>query len=221
MSIEHLLPYTDALPYYDQEIDKLEGMRDLVDAEIEKEKTHLSYDPMTLLPQAYAVPSFLSEEMQRADRGERYNAIDTKRYQAQPPEAGHKAAEQEWEQSIQCAETQLGHMEVRAKNIELLRRYGANVWRLHNYNQEGMLQLQTRAEQQAEEACTEVNRSRKQAQLAVGEKLAKLQSRWAALVSKNLSIRAANLTAEVETAEYRKRARVLEQKLREMDANLA
>ena len=71
----------------------------------------------------------------------------------------------------------------------------ANVWRLHNYDQEAMLQLQTQAGKTVEETTTEVNRARKEAQLAIGDKLSTLESRWAALVSKNLSIRAANLTA--------------------------
>ena len=66
-----------------------------------------------------------------------------------------------------------------------------------------------------------VNRARKNAQLGVGEKLAKLESRWASLVSKNLSIRAANLTAQAETDDYRRRAQAIEHELKQMDAAIA
>ena len=94
----------------------------------------------------------------------------------------------------------------------------ANVWRLHNYDQEAMLQLQTQAGKTVEKSTTEVNRARKEAQLAIGDKLSTLESRWAALVSKNLSIRAANLTAAAEIEEYQRRARQVERELAQLDA---
>lgn len=97
----------------------------------------------------------------------------------------------------------------------------ANVWRLHNYNQDSMLQLQTGAHETTRAASDDVNRTRKEAQLAIGDKLSTLESRWAALVSKNLSIRAANLTAAAETAEYQRKSEQLRRELAEMDAAAA
>ena len=44
-----------------------------------------------------------------------------------------------------------------------------------------------------------------------------LESRWAALVSKNLSIRAANLTAAAEIEDYQRRAREVERELAQLD----
>ncbi|WFC96343.1 hypothetical protein MBRA1_003000 [Malassezia brasiliensis] len=216
--VETQLPYTDALPYYDREIDTIPNMRELVDQEIEAEKKRLNYDPQTLLPPAHAVSALLAEELARAERGEKLEALDTQRYQLDAPAQGLKAPEEAWEQSVRNAEVQLAHMDGRLKNIELLRRYGPNVWRLHNYDQESMLQLQTQAGKTVEETTTEVNRARKEAQLAIGDKLSTLESRWAALVSKNLSIRAANLTAAAEIEEYQQRARQVEHELAQLDA---
>ncbi|WFD48829.1 hypothetical protein GLX27_003500 [Malassezia furfur] len=216
--VEQQLPYTDALPYYDREIDTIPQMRELVDQEIEAEKKLLNYDPQTLLPPEHAVSPLLAEELARAERGEKLDALDTSRYQLDAPAQGLKAPEEAWEQSVRNAEVQLAHMDGRLKNIELLRRYGPNVWRLHNYDQEAMLQLQTQAGKTMEETTTEVNRARKEAQLAIGDKLSTLESRWAALVSKNLSIRAANLTAAAEIEDYQRRAREVERELAQLDA---
>lgn len=84
-----------------------------------------------------------------------------------------------------------------------------------------MVQLQSQADQATQEAAADVNRARKEAQLAIGDKLATLESRWASLVSKNLSLRAANITAAAETQEYERRARDVERELAQLDAATA
>ena len=111
--VEQQLPYTDALPYYDREIDTIPQMRELVDQEIEAEKKLLNYDPQTLLPPEHAVSPLLAEELARAERGEKLDALDTSRYQLYAPAQGLKAPEEAWEQSVRNAEVQLAHMDGR------------------------------------------------------------------------------------------------------------
>lgn len=121
------LAYSDALPYYDTDMDHVPGLRDAVEREIAREKQSMKYDPLTLLPPA--MPLFqqhphLAAEIERKERGEDLNVLDTSRYQLQPPAQGLEASTEEWSQALQNAETQLAHMDNRLKNIELLRRYG-------------------------------------------------------------------------------------------------
>lgn len=121
------LPYTDALPYYDQEMDTIPGLRAAVEAEIEGEKSKLNYDPISLLPPAhplFAEKETFAAELARAERGEKLDVLDTSRYQLPPPAGGLDASEEAWASSVQNAEVQLAHMDGRLKNIELLRRYG-------------------------------------------------------------------------------------------------
>lgn len=129
--VQQQLPYTDALPYYDREIESVPDMRERVEQEIEAEKQKMRYDPTTLLPPAYELHGPLAEEIARAQREEKLDALDASRYQLPAPTKGLKAPEEEWAQSVQNAEVQLAYMDGRyvrlsrrLKNIELLRRYG-------------------------------------------------------------------------------------------------
>ena len=96
--------------------------------------------------------------------------------------------------------------------------YTAIIWRLHNYDQEAMLTLETRSNEDTVEASDDVNRSRKKAQTLVGDRLARLERRWNALVSQNLSIRVATLTARAEAAEYSRRTQAAQAELAKIDA---
>lgn len=104
------------------------------------------------------------------------------------------------------------------KNVELLRRYGANLWRLHNYQQEAMAAFEQREADEISEETDRLNRARRDAQLRVGDKLSVLQNRWAGLVSKNLSLSAANLTARADIDALSQRKLELEAELARLDA---
>lgn len=104
------------------------------------------------------------------------------------------------------------------KNVELLRRYGANLWRLHNYQQEAMAAFEQREADKISEETDRLNRARRDMQLRIGDKLSVLQNRWAGLVSKNLSLSAANLTVRAEIDTLSKRKLELEAELARLDA---
>ncbi|PKI82528.1 hypothetical protein MVES1_003925 [Malassezia vespertilionis] len=229
--VEVQLQYQDALPYYDQELDTIPNMRSSVEQLIAQEKATLAYDPLSLLGAPYQVFTVcmrkeclqqelpqLAAELERAERGEKLNVLDADRYQLPEPAEGLQASEEAWDASLRNASVQLAYMDGRVKNIELLRRYGANAWRLYNYNQEAILGLESQALDAEREEVEEVNRARKDAQIKTGDALSTYESRWAALVSQNLSLRVANLTAKAETAEYTRRAEQLQKELEAMDA---
>lgn len=93
----------------------------------------------------------------------------------------------------------------------------ANLWRLHNYEQEWMAQIQSDASEEVKEQTAELNRARQQAQLQAGDKLSTLEARWGSLVSKNLSIRVANVTARAEIQALAQQRAELEAQLQKMD----
>ncbi|WFD32807.1 hypothetical protein MSPP1_003858 [Malassezia sp. CBS 17886] len=213
------LPFSDALPYYDTQID-MAGMRDAVQREIAAEKADIPFVPDELLAPAYepaAENEMLAAELARAERGEKLAVLDTMRHQVPAPEHGLDAPEDAWDAALRNAASQLVHMDVRHKNLDLLRHYGPNLWRLHNYNLESFLaQASAVAEATAEETDA-VNRARKTRQMHAGEKLSKYEARWAALVSKSISLRVANLTAQAEAAEYTQNAAALREELARME----
>ena len=94
----------DALPYYDTDIDTIPDLRIEAERAIEHEKRHFA------------------AELERAERGEKLQVLDTSRYQLpHPPE---DATEEEWHAALINAEVQLRYMDGRLLNLELLRRYG-------------------------------------------------------------------------------------------------
>lgn len=112
------LPYTDALAYYDRDIDTKQGVRAAVEQEIEAEKQR--FEPAEYLepaPELFSVRPFpnltnpaLRAELERVARGEKLAAIDTSRYQVSRPEGGDADA---WAAALDNAAVQVGHMEVR------------------------------------------------------------------------------------------------------------
>jgi len=226
MSTRANLPFTDALPYYDRDIDTIVGMREAVQREIESEKAamHTSHEAYLPPPHAlFAEHPALAAEIERAERGEKLQAIDTERHKLSAP--APDAPEEAWLDALRNAEVQLAHMDVRQRNLELLRRYGrmyihlttANLWRLHNYQQEAMLHWAKDAQETAKEETDDLNRARKDAHLRLGDKISTYESRWRDLVSKSLSITVANLTARAEIAEYHAMTADLRRQLAQMD----
>lgn len=138
-------------------------------------------------------------EVERAGKGEPLRAIETARFQLPAPSGGvEDASEQEWTQAVDNAATQLMHQEGRLTNIDLLKKYGANAWRLHNFQQEHLAAQYTKASQELTQDITALNRRRRQDQTEAGEKLATLERKWTELISRGLQLEVANLSAEHE-----------------------
>ena len=211
----------DALPYYDTDIDTIPDLRVEAERAIEHEKRH--FVPHNSMPPAFEFGAHWAAELERAERGEKLQAIDTERYKLPAP--APDAPEEAWLDALRNAEVQLAHMDVRQRNLELLRRYGrtyillttANLWRLHNYQQEAMLGWITDAQETAKEETDDLNRARKDTHLRLGDKISTYESRWRDLVSKSLSITVANLTARAEIADYHTKIADLRRQLARMD----
>ena len=79
--------------------------------------------------------------------------------------------------------------------------------------------VEQRAADDISEETDHLNRARRDAQLRVGERLSTLENRWGALVSKNLSLSVANLTARADTSALSQRKVELEAELARLDAD--
>lgn len=192
----------ESLPYFDDEIDR-EGVRDrvqrLLDLEMSKGGGIASVSEARL-PRRFEVfvqrPDLLERLEQIGGRGQGTDALDRNRYQLATPQ--NDTTPDAWESSARNAEAQLMHSDYRSTNIELLKTYGANNWRLHNFQQEAMLRTLSAAREDIQSSVQDINRKRKADQTAAGEELTRLKRRWAELLNRCLSVELANIVARDE-----------------------
>ncbi|KAN0063162.1 hypothetical protein ACQY0O_004326 [Thecaphora frezii] len=213
---------TDALPYYDRELETQQGLRARVDQEIAQEQKRvpqpLSDDRLPPAFDLFQSRPDLKAELERIANGQpAQQRLDTTRYTLPPPTDGLAASEDEWNKSLDNAAAQLGHMQIRLKNVELLRKYGSNLWRLHNFQQESMAQQYADAADHIRSLTNEVNRTRQSAQTEAGRKLSALERRWTELISSGLQLEVANITAEHEVQALRLQKEALQRQIQEMD----
>ncbi|KDN36420.1 hypothetical protein K437DRAFT_265304 [Tilletiaria anomala UBC 951] len=223
-----LLPFTDALPYYDQDLEQDASLRARIDREIrrEMEGTDLATNKTIedRIGPAFDFSENLSklveQEMERVLRREPPAAggLDMSRYTLPSPPEGEEDSELAWDGALRNSSTQLALQEFRMSNIELLKAYGANAWRLHNFQQEAMLRSIDSFNDAARARTTGINRKRKELQTrAGGEKLNSLQNKWAELISSNLQVEVANITSAHEVEVLRLKRQKLEKELEALD----
>lgn len=211
---------TDALPYYDRELELQPGLRARVDALISAEQATLPPLDSTRLPPAYELfstrPDLLAE-LERVSSGQPSRALDTQRYTLPAPAGGDSAPIEEWQSAVDSAYAQLGHMDVRLNNIELLKRFGPNAWRLSNFAQEQEIRLLSDELEKVKAETNEVNRVRQKDQTEAGAKLASLEKRWTEYIGRGLQLEVANVTTREEVERLRGKKRRLEGMLAEME----
>ncbi|MCO5588159.1 hypothetical protein L7F22_042114 [Adiantum nelumboides] len=213
------LPTHDALPYYDDEIDRI-GMRAKVERELAAEMKNddfAKFDDDRLPPkiELFTNNSQLLEQLQRIEQSIPPTAIDTQRYRMDDP--SDPTNEKEWEDAIANAETQLMHSDIRSTNLELLKKFGANQWRLHNFQQEAFIRTFTQESEKIKSQSDNINRTRKAEQTQAGEELSRLNKRWAELLNRSLSVELANVVAQGDIEELQARKAELQKRLAELD----
>lgn len=138
----------------------------------------LSGNPFEGKPSAVA----MSHEFTRWSAGRPLAALDMSRYSVPAPAGGDAAPAEEWRAAASNATAQIGHQAVRSANVELLRRFGPQLWKL-SADQLDMVRAALKEEQQMVAAQTmEVNRERKLAQDRWRVTLQRLEGEWQQLV---------------------------------------
>ena len=108
-------------------------------------------------------------------------------------------------------------MDLRLKNVELLKKYGSNAWRLSNFQQEQDIRMLSEQLDAVKAETNEINRLRQKDQTEVGSKLALLEKRWTELISRGLQLEVANVTTRVEVEQLHSKKRKLEAQLTQME----
>ncbi|SAM80622.1 uncharacterized protein UBRO_02497 [Ustilago bromivora] len=215
---------TDALPYFDRDLELQPGLRSRVDALVAEEQASMApIDPTTSsrLPPAYELfgsrPD-LRAELERVASGQpSSHTLDSQRYTLPAPEGGDGAPLEAWKTAVNSAHAQLGHMDVRLKNVELMKKYGSNAWRLSNFQQEQDVRLLSEQVDAIKGETNEINRLRQKDQTEAGSKLATLEKRWTELISRGLQLEVANITRQSEIDALRNKKRKLETQLSQLE----
>jgi len=200
----------DSLPYYDNDLERYPNLKEIVEKEFAKEPK----PPATLHPKAppeinlFANNPLLAAEMIRVEKQEPLNALDTSRYQVPAP-LGKDATVEDWEKAVKNARAQMEHQGLRASNVSLLQNYGANAWRVHNYLLEADAVLLEKQAEELKERVTDINRSRKNFQLKLGEQLTAQERKWTESISTILQLELANSALESEIEGLKEKEREL------------
>ncbi|KAF9580697.1 hypothetical protein BGW38_002558 [Lunasporangiospora selenospora] len=209
----------DALPYVDKQIDE-PGMRTQVDKLIAAELKRMPKprDPSALFPDIdlFKDRALLQQELERVRKGKPMEpTLDLSRYQLEPPSTSTPdndnntntplTASEElpegkilWLKALGNADAQLEQQNQRILNLELIQKFGANAWNVHNYQLEYDLTNLRKVVDDKKGEVLELNKQRKRDQLEVAESLQRLEAKWAEMISATLQVEVASASLESE-----------------------
>ncbi|KAJ2487579.1 hypothetical protein IWW37_005176 [Coemansia sp. RSA 2050] len=190
----------DSLPYIDREYDD-PTIRSQVLQMIEEEMGRMPPPAIPRSTSLFKNSELLRKEYERVKSGRPLPPFDIERYKLDPPKEPH---EDEWRRASDNAASQLEHQSIRLVNLELLQQFGANAWKLSNYQKEMMLAAIEKATEGYKQAGVDLNKARKYEQVEAGVKLRDLESRWEKGVRQCIEIQVANcqLLAEISKLEH-------------------
>jgi pre-mRNA-splicing factor SPF27 len=134
--------------------------------------------------------------------------MDTVRYRLAEPE--NKEDQEAWKKAVDNSKAQLQHQNLRMFNLELLQKYGANGWRLHNYQLEHELQQYQKTLEEYKQNILDLNKQRKTEQLQAGNQIEALNNKWTEMIGQTLQVEVACASLEVEVQQLK----LYEQQLR-------
>eukprot|EP00842_Homolaphlyctis_polyrhiza_P006370 jgi/Hompol1/6734/HPOL_003601-RA len=117
-------------------------------------------------------------------------AIDISRLQLPLPQ--DDSPQHVWDAAINNALAQLEHQNQRIVNLELIAKFGANAWLIHNYQMEAAIKSIKKQIDDVQAEIDSVNKARKTDQMRAKPALAALAQRWSELVYSVLAVRYEN-----------------------------
>lgn len=194
----------DALPYYDSEYEDPKVKAE-VEAMILEEMRQSAKKPADYLRDLPPPPALrfedspvLAKEYERVKAGRPPARLDAARHHLDPPPPGLRSDVSAWRQALANARTQLQHQSLKLANLDLMLKYGANAWRVHNQHLEAFNSRLQKGTAEARRDIELLNRDRKLNQLSAGAELTRLKQQWTGLVEKNAEIEAACRALEAE-----------------------
>jgi pre-mRNA-splicing factor SPF27 len=179
-------------------------MKTTVERMIEQEMRRMKRKERSDLPlniELFENDEILKQEIERIKRKEPLNALDTKRYELQGPE--DETDVEGWKAAVNNTKSQLESQAGSMFNLELLQKYGANAWRVHNYQLETDLDNIKKNTEYLRNQILEINRERKNDQTQAAASLQSLENKWSDLITQNLQVDIACAALESEVNELK------------------
>ncbi|OMP07234.1 Pre-mRNA-splicing factor SPF27 [Corchorus olitorius] len=158
----------DALPYIDDDYGNPK-VKEEVDRLVEEEMRRSTKKPADFLKDLPPLPTFnfenhpmIAKEYERVRAGRPPVTLDfSSRYQVDIPPMNKRNDENAWKQAVQKAQGSLQHQVFRLENLELMLKYGPDVWKQNIQRLEGLLARMQKLAQQQTDQIEAVNRERK------------------------------------------------------------
>jgi len=169
-------------------------MRTRVDKLIEQEMKRTPRREITHLPANFELfkdDDLLLSEWIRTQQQKPQTSLSTARYELPPPTADQMQSLEAWKAAVDNSKAQLESQTLRLFNLELLQKFGANAWRVHNYQLEGYQKQLQRVLDDQKALVTELNKQRKFEQTQAAGSLSSLESRWTELISQTVQVEVA------------------------------